>query len=304
MLKQRCSRYGLGPSIALVALGLTAAHAACPPLGYDKTSLMALRDNGFELPDGEADAFAKALTPCLAAPDPDLRDKVGYEAYAQLLRGDKLSDGAVIELARTLTPLMTAPAPAPGFEAPFAALVLSEVARADRLGDILPAADRTALVDQAVRYMTKIRDYRGFDADQGWRHGVAHTADLMLQLSVNENLTAEHLRAMRTAIESQINPQSTHFYIYGEPERLARPVLYMARAGLIDAEDWNAWFAALADPAPMDAWGDAFSSQQGLARKHNVKAFALAVFAGASSTSDANIKMLKEPAAALLRALP
>ena len=32
-----------------------------------------------------------------------------------------------------------------------------------------------------------VRDYRGFDAKQGWRHGVAHGADLLLQLSRNRH---------------------------------------------------------------------------------------------------------------------
>ena len=40
-------------------------------------------------------------------------------------------------------------------------------------------------------------------------------------------------------------PEAAPTYSAGEPGRLARPVLALARSGLYGTEDWQAWFMAL-----------------------------------------------------------
>ena len=83
---------------------------------------------------------------------------------------------------------------------------------------------------------------------------------------------------------TQVAPPGETFYIYGEPGRLARAVYYAHKRAVIAKERWREWFAALADPAPLESWGQAYSSQEGLARRHNSLAFlmALHVYATAS----------------------
>lgn len=51
-----------------------------------------------------------------------------------------------------------------------------------------------------------MRDLRGFDAVQGWRHGVAHGADLLLQLALNPALRRVQAEALLAAIASQVLP--------------------------------------------------------------------------------------------------
>ena len=81
---------------ALIALFASAtANAqenACPPAGYDRARLEALRAAEWEIADaGERERFALALGPCLASPDPFLRDRVAYEALTRMLRAEQLS---------------------------------------------------------------------------------------------------------------------------------------------------------------------------------------------------------------------
>jgi hypothetical protein len=76
---------------------------------------------------------------------------------------------------------LTAPDPQ-GFQRPFAALVLADVARTDRINPWMSEEERAQLINAAVSYMTSITDYRGFTPGEGYRHAPAHTADLMLQL--------------------------------------------------------------------------------------------------------------------------
>lgn len=95
----------------------------------------------------------------------------------------------------------------------------------------------------------------------------------MLQLAAHPAIGAPQLQMILAAVASQVSPPGAHFYIYAESERLARPVFYAGQRQLLPAESWARWFEGLADPAPFASWDAAFTSQAGLARRHNTLAF-------------------------------
>jgi hypothetical protein len=85
--------------LSLIALSCVFAIAApavapefpCPPAGYDRAALSALKANNFEIASArERRRFAQGLTACLASPDPELRDGIAYEGLATLLRARRL----------------------------------------------------------------------------------------------------------------------------------------------------------------------------------------------------------------------
>ena len=45
----------------------------------------------------------------------------------------------------------------------------------------------------------------------------------------------------------------------------------------------RAWLDGVASPAPMASWDQAWQNEAGLARRHNLRAFLLALHAGISS---------------------
>lgn len=182
-----------------------------------------------------------------------------------------------------------------GFLKPFAALNLSELARADRIEPYLTTTQREKMVQTVIRYMNSITDYRGYDDRQGWRHGVAHTADVILQLTLNPNIEASQVQRLRLAITSQIAPDNGHSYIYGESERLARPILYMARRGDFDAKNWSDWLVDVISPAPLENWQQAYTSEMSLARLHNIKAFLNVLYINAAESKNENIKQIFPP---------
>ena len=277
----------------------------CAVGSYSKADLQRIKQSKFEgITSDELNAFALSLLPCVGDPDPEMRDGIVYESLSYLLRKDYLSDATKNELTAKLIDILEGEDTKHGFLKPFAALDLSELARADRIKPYLSAEKRTALVMSATGYLNSISDYRGYDDKVGWRHGVAHTADLALQLSLNENVSFERLKTLRGAIAKQIAPESGHAYIHGESERLARPILYMARRGEFTQQDWDGWFMALTAPSPFKAWGDVFKSEAGLARLHNTKAFLNAVYVNASASDNENIKMLQTSALDALKQLP
>lgn len=294
-------------AVAPIANDAAAQYQAgdCPPSGYDRQQLQEIKTNGFEPGNGVSDdEFALALAACLASPDPVLRDGMAYEGLASLLRGGRISDQGKRDLLGSLSAGLGADvADGAGFMKPFVALGLAEVARTDRVAPWLTTDERLALVTLGADYLAAITDYRGYDETEGWRHGVAHTADLLMQLALNENIDVGAHRIMLAAIASQVDPAG-HFYIYGEAERLVRPVLYIAARATIDEAEWTKWLAGVAAPDPLAAWSDAWSSNAGLAKRHNTSAFFSTLYLNASLSQNEGIKALLPGTIEAIRTLP
>ncbi len=216
---------------------------------------------------------------------------MAFEALSTWMRAGLLDRLTLADLRTRLLPML-ADVDAAGFRAPFAALVLSEVARTDRITPWMAPDDREAMVEAAATYLTDTRDYRAFNDTEGFRHGVAHGADFALQLALNSALTKPQLGRLLAAIAAQVAPRATVAYAAGEPDRLARPVLFIAQRGLHSKDEWTAWFAQILAPAPMASWDEAFASEAGLAKRHNTRAFLLSLFASATASELASVREL------------
>lgn len=276
---------------ALLAAGLAAPPRAaaqdCPPPEAPRERLQALAATQWKLDDDALRSrLALALLSCLASPDAELRDDLALTALTAWMRGGVLS----VELARLIgerTQAMMAAPDETGFGPPFAALVLAEVARADRLKPLWTAGERDVVVTAAARFLSTARDYRGYDPKDGWRHAVAHGADLLMQLALNPLLDRAQLDRILDAVLAQATP-GNHFYIFGEGERLARPVIFAARRGLHSEAEWTAWLGRVAlagapergAPTRLDA----------LARQHNAKALLLPLYASLQEGGDAAMR--------------
>ncbi len=267
--------------LAGLVLAAGAGAQTCPPAGMTREQVLELKSREFKVADdSRRQSLALDLLPCLASIDPQMRDGVAFEALAAWMRGKQLSPVTVGKINRRLLPLLDAPSssnPA-GVLQPFATLVLAEVARFDRVERFMTDQELLELVDIGSRYLQTVRDYRGFDEREGWRHGVAHASDLMLQLAVNPRTSKAQLDQMLAAIASQIVPAGEHYYIYGEGNRLAQAVFHIAKRKLHTADEWRKWFELIAAPAPLASWGDAWTSQRGIAKHHNTWAFLTSLY--------------------------
>jgi len=286
--------------------GAVLAADACRPLDYDQAKLLELRADEFAIEDpAERQRFALELLGCLGDADPVLRDQVAYEGYATLLRSKQLDSSTIRQLRGALIEMLASPdADDAGFRRPFAALVLSEVARADRIEPVFTDTERAELVTAACSYMQGIEDYRGFDETEGWRHGVAHDADLLMQLALNPALDRDRLIQIRDAVASQIAPPGSHFYVYGESDRLARPILFIAMRDAFSADEWAAWFDRVASPEPFADWSGVFTSQIGLAKLHNTRAFLQVIYVNATATDNEDLAPLRSASLEALKTLP
>lgn len=302
-------RHALRSTLLLVLALPLAAHALPPTAGCEdgpalRARAQAAKAADFVVPDGkERQRLALALAECLGHPDPALRDGLAYEALAAWLRADALDPATRVTLRdRLLAWLAPEGSDGAGFRAPFAALVLSEIARTDRVSPWMAPAGREALVAAAVAYVTGLRDYRGYMDGEGWRHGLAHGADLLMQLALNPALDRGQLDRLLAAVAAQVAPGGAPPHVHGEAERLVQPVLFVLQRGLHDEHAWSAWVAGATSPAPMAGWPEAYASEAGLARRHNVRLFLLALYAGLSESGDEALRARLPPVVAALRA--
>jgi len=296
---------------ALCSMGACVAAPLSTPGSEEQTecvlasmpiaTLMAWRERAFE--SQKTDQRARDFATCLGDPNPVLRDQIGYEGLTAALRSGGISETARRELIAELSDNLSVE-DADGFLAPFSALGLSELVRTDRVEPFLTPAERTTIATNAANYIAGVSDYRAFSDQEGWRHGVAHGADVAMQLSLNSNVTAKSLLELRAAVAQQITGRFGYAFTHDEPERLARPIMFMAMQSKISPEDWKAWFITLADPAPLSDWDAAYQSEIDLARLHNLKSFAQVLYVNASLSEHEALKPIADGAMDLLRTLP
>ncbi len=248
---------------------------------------------------GAREAFAKGITTCLGSHDPALRDGVAFEALKHMLRGKQLGDATKKALVADLVGKLDEADPL-GVRQPFAALALSEVARADRIDPYLTEDELVKLLVEAQHWFINIKDYRGFSETEGWRHAVAHGSDLLLQLALNPRVDAEGLKLIVSAVGVQVAPAGD-FYIHGESERLARPILFAAGRGVMTEAEWSDWLMKVATPEDADK---VFSSEAGLAWRHNVMGFLQALYMNVVVGSDTKDDVLRPGLEAALKAMP
>lgn len=278
---------GLMFSIVTPCFSQDSLAASCPPTGYNREQLTQLKQTGFVVPDDEArNSLAIGLMGCLSDPDPQIRDGVAFEAVSGWLRTQQLSEASVRALYDSLKSQIVSDQDPAGFQQPFAALLLSEVVRADRVEVFMTPAMRENLVSIAEAYLAGVNDYRGFSESEGWRHGVAHGSDLVLQLVLNPKVGVTQIERLMTALATQVAPAGGIFYIYGEPGRLARAVYYAYSRGIVPEAFWTQWMEGISNPQPLPDWGSAFSSQVGLAKRNNTLGFLLALHQSASLSDD------------------
>lgn len=248
---------------------------------WQKAELIQLKENKFKLEnEAERRTLALQLLNCLASTDSEIRDGIAFEALSYWLRGAQLSQEVHNQMFDYLTNVITLQVNDPnGVYQTFSVLVLAEIARVDRKKPFLTKMRRNYLVTIGTEYLSTLRDYRGFSNNIGWRHGVAHSSDLMLQLALNPAISKDQLTLILDALASQVTANQQHSYIHGEPKRIAMAVLYVFLRKEHSNEEWSIWLSKVINSAPFEHWQAVFKSETGLAKLHNTQSFLNTLYA-------------------------
>jgi len=209
---------------------------------------LALAKADFAVPAGDtAIGLLVDMNGLLASPDPVLRDEVAYSAAAAWIVGKRLV--APADLRRLLT-LWTAnlddglgtAGDDRVLKRSFSALCLSLIAAREVATPFLSATEVEALNERLLDYFARERDSRGFVAERGWLHAVAHTADAFKFLARGPQWTPAQSARLLEAVRAKLEASDAVF-VWGEPERLGAALHALVRRTDADAAAFEAWTA-------------------------------------------------------------
>ncbi len=214
----------------------------------------AVRDAGAPPVGTSADALVPELEAMLAAPDPEVRDGLGFGVLAGWLRGDGPLTAAAVDGLRDRLTARTAAPPVVGdavFARSFAALTLSAIAAREVAAPAWSDATLEAQIAAAVAYAGREVDLRGHTGSAGWAHAAAHTADWMKFLARHPRLTADQAARLLAGVEALVTRRHGARFSHGEDERLAATVRAVVRRRLLDDAAIDAWLARIAAPIAL-----------------------------------------------------
>lgn len=229
-------------ALCAVAVGATPAAAQI----RTRTDWMALAKGGFAVPAGvrAIDLLVEANV-LLASPDPVLRDDVAFSAAEKWIVRDRLVEPDDLRRLMALwTGNLDDGLGAAGddriFKRSFSALSLSLIAARDAATPFLTADEAQGLFGRLLDYFQRERDLRGFDAERGWMHAVAHTSDAFKFLARGRYWMPGNLPRLLDAMRAKIEA-SPIVFAWGENTRMAWALHAAARRPEADVPAVEAW---------------------------------------------------------------
>lgn len=213
----------------------------------------AVARNDYAVPEGHTlENLTDILFSYLGSTDPQLRDDIAYEVYANWLKRERYSPDVirshVNQLLSNLEKGIGESASDTVFLRAFSVLLLAEIVHNDNKKPLLGAAQIKTILEKGIWYLGAEKDPRGHVPVKGWAHALAHTADLMLVLADNRYINAADLWSILSTISNQIIHSTNHVYIHGEDERLANAVMEVLRRDEVSLNQLEAWAKTMSHP--------------------------------------------------------
>ena len=200
----------------------------------------------FEVPaDRPLDDLTAELTTMLGSTRPEVRDGTAYPAlatwidrgvYDDLLTG--LGDGMVAGLSVGLGESGTDSV----FRRSFSALIVAECLERDNEQHLVPAAKILDWGDRIAVWFLTEKDTRGYVADKGWAHAIAHGADAIGALADSPHMSAaEHMALLDVLAERLVLQPADAPLASGEPDRMAHAAMRILRRGTLGTDVLEPW---------------------------------------------------------------
>ena len=212
----------------------------------DKKFWFDIRENKYAIPEGYSLAeLTEELFSYIGSLDPELRDVIGYETFANWLDQDKYT----LEQIRPYIPRLAINLQSgigekdtdTVFLRAFSILFLAEIIHHDNQDPFLEKDDVHSILAKGLAYLKEERDPRGYVAEKGWAHTLAHTADLLYVLSSNRFIARAELEQILNAMTEKLTEPIDWIYPYGEDDRLVQAVLGAVQRKLLDEFFYKQW---------------------------------------------------------------
>jgi hypothetical protein len=188
----------------------------------------------------------------LASTNPQIRDALAYPTLATWLErgvyddllpgfGDGLCAGLNYGLGEDGTDTV--------FRRSFTALTLAEVIHRDNAEFLVHDEVVMRWGDRLATWLLRERDLRGYVADCGWAHAVAHGADAIGALARSRHCDAGVLRALLDVLADRIVKDTQYRWVHEEHDRVAHAVMTILHRNMLSSDELERWLKPVAATA-------------------------------------------------------
>ncbi|HEY4385303.1 MAG TPA: DUF2785 domain-containing protein [Ktedonobacteraceae bacterium] len=251
----------------------------------DRAFWQAITTNNFHIPPGfTLEQLTPELLSKLGESDPELRDFFIYTTLEKWIQ-QGLYDSD--QLRRMITQLLSNLAYHLGEEhddtvllRSFSALTLSDVLKYEHTHPFLRTEEVLNILEQAISYLIREQDLRGYVEGKGWLHALAHAADLLGVLARNRFVQNAELERILTAVAEKVSTPTPHLYLTLEEERLALVAISALTRNLLPPSYWRWWCRQMAQIEETMQWENIVHVARSteIAAYHNTKIFLHALY--------------------------
>ena len=231
----------------------------------DKQFWLAIKENKFAFPKGhDLKALTDELFSYIPSLDPELRDDIGYEVFANWVETESYSAeqlrGYLARLLENLQIGLGEHESDSVFGRAFSILFLAEVIHRDNQQPYLQAYEVTEALDCVLAYLAAENDPRGYVPVKGWAHALAHTSGALMVFARSRHLDSANLERILTAISEKMRSATGWVYVHGEDDRLARAAVTAFAREALTLDQIKRWFDGLSADW-KGAWTDESQSR-------------------------------------------
>lgn len=203
-----------------------------------KKALLDIQSGESTWKDQNKEKLICAMLDHIGSPDPELREKLIYHEFSQLIHYDEqLTDDELVRLLeRALSDeyLFYEIGDVDTdhiFKRSFSASLIALLLRKDLERSFISPHLLDKVRDELLLYLDLEQDLRGFVPKKGWAYSVAHVAEAIDELVKSPTLNTQHFPTIYQALVNKAFT-SSDIYVAGEEEYLLNPVMTMLKIGL------------------------------------------------------------------------
>lgn len=243
----------------------------------DKLYWKNIQENSYAIPaDQTPTTLTAELFTYLRSTDPELRDGIAYDTFANFLKRDLYSlEEIEIYIANLLSNLEIGIGETESdgvFLRSFSALFLAEIVHNDNKVPRLKKPILETILEKGLWYLAEEKDPRGYVKGKGWAHALAHTADLLLVLGKNLHTDKRDHQMILNDVRAKLIQSTAWVYVHGEDDRLSAAVLVIFQRGLLDPPVIQEWLESLINPK-SGTWKGAWTKEDSTHAFFNVRNF-------------------------------
>jgi hypothetical protein len=144
------------------------------------------------------------------------------------------------------------------FTRSFSILITAVILYKENENSFLNSSDLENVKEKVFQYALKENDIRGYDAEKGWAHSIAHLSDSLNELAKNHKLNQTDLQKMLEIICTRIM-ESKNVFDCEEDERMVTAVYAILERNLLSEEDIKNWIVRFKDYKKTDDYNKNFN---------------------------------------------